>query len=240
MRTDPTATPRYREIHDALRQRIVSGTWAPGYKLPPEPELARTFGCARMTISKAIGALAERGFVVRRRRAGTVVSVPRMQESVLEIHDIEAEIIAAGHEYRFERIVLQARRATKRDAAALKVAERTPVLAVTGVHRADGTVHALEDRLINLESVPDAADEPFTQISPGRWLLTRMPWTDAEHQISALNSDRVTARRLEIANNKACLCIERRTWLDEQRITYVRLVYPCDQHRLVGRFQRGK
>ncbi len=192
-----------------------------------------------MTISKAIGALAERGFVVRRRRAGTVVSVPRMQESVLEIHDIEAEIIAAGHEYRFERIVLQRRRATKRDAAALKVGANTQVIAVTGVHRAGGIAHALEERLINLDCVPDAARERFTEISPGRWLLTRMPWTDAEHLISAMNADLVTARRLEIADNKACLCIERRTWLDDRRITYVRLVYPCDQHRLIGRFQRG-
>jgi GntR family histidine utilization transcriptional repressor len=192
-----------------------------------------------MTISKAIGALAERGFVVRRRRAGTVVSVPRMQESVLEIHDIEAEIVAAGHEYRFERLVLQTRRATKSDAAALKIAANTRVLAVSGVHRAGGVAHALEERLINLDSVPDAAQERFTDVSPGRWLLTRMPWTDAEHQISAVNADRATAQRLEIADGKACLCIERRTWLDEQRITYVRLMYPCDQHRLIGRFQRA-
>jgi GntR family histidine utilization transcriptional repressor len=238
MRSNPTATPRYREIHDALRQQIVSGIWPAGYKLPSEHELAREFDCARMTIGKALGALAERGFVTRRRRAGTVVSAPRPQQSVLEIHDIETEVVAVGQEYRYERRTREIRSATPADAEALGVAAGTAVLLVTGLHRADGRPHALEWRLINLESVPGARQERFTAISPGRWLLARIPWTDAEHQISALNADRKMSQALEIAKNTACLCIERRTWLEKQRITYVRLIYPCDQHRLIARFQQ--
>jgi len=230
--------PRYREIHDVLRQKIICGAWPPGHKLPTEHELARTFDCARMTVSKAIGALADRGLVTRRRRGGTTVTVPRMQETVLEIHDIEAEIRASGHDYRFERLGHQIRRATLSDATALNVRPATPVLAVSGLHRADSAAHALEERLINLEVVPDARRERFTRVSPGRWLLARIPWTDAEHQVSALNADRTIAKRLEIARHKACLCIERRTWLERQRITYVRLIYPCDQHRLIARFRQ--
>ncbi len=239
-RNEPEVLPRYREIHDALRRRIVSGAWAPGHKLPSEHELAEKFGCARMTVSKALGALAERGLIKRRRRAGTVVAAPREQETVLEIHDIEAEILAAGHHYRFELFERQVRRATEADAQALDVKAGSSVLALTGLHRADGNAHALEERLINLAAVPEARKEPFAKISPGRWLLARIPWTDAEHQISALNADRTTAARLEIARAKACLSIERRTWLDGKRITYVRLIYPCDQHRLVARFLKAR
>jgi GntR family transcriptional regulator, histidine utilization repressor len=238
MRSNSTVTPRYREIHDALRQQIVSGIWPAGYKLPSEHELAREFDCARMTIGKALGALAERGFVIRRRRTGTIVSAPRPQQSVLEIHDIEAEVLATGQEYRYERSTREIRSATPADAEALDVPAGTSVLLVTGLHRADDRPHALERRLINLESVPSARQERFTDVSPGRWLLARIPWTDAEHQISALNADRKMSQALEIAKNTACLCIERRTWLEEQRITHVRLIYPCDQHRLIARFQQ--
>ena len=35
----------------------------------------------------------------------------------------------------------------------------------------------------------------------------------------------------------ACLRLERRTWRGAQSITWVRLTYPGDQHRLVGRFR---
>ena len=234
---DPVSTPRYREIHDALRAKIVSGAWPPGFKLPSEPELARSFDCARMTLGKALSALADKGFITRRRRAGTTVNAPRPQESVLEIHDIEAEVRATGHEYRYECLERAARPATADDAALLNVAIGTPVLGLAGLHRTDGRPHALEERLINLKAVPDARRERFSRISPGGWLLSRIPWTEAEHQISALNATGVIAERLEIARHKACLCIERRTWHQGQRITYVRLIYPCDQHRLVARFR---
>ena len=242
MQTDstsaPASQPRYQVIHEALRRKIISGEWPPGYKLPSEPELAHAFDCARMTVSRAIGELANRGLVVRRRRAGTTVNVPRMQETVLEIHDIEAEIVAAGHAYQFERFTLEIRGATASDAAALNVAVNARLLAVVGLHRADGRPHALEERLINLGAVPDATRQKFLQISPGRWLLARVPWTDAEHQISALNSDRIIAQRLEIAHKTACLCIERRTRLNKEPVTYVRLIYPCTQHRLIAHFER--
>ena len=235
--SDAVATPRYREIHAALRAKIVSGTWPPGFKLPSEPELARTFDCARMTIGKALSALADKGFITRRRRAGTTVNAPRPQETVLEIHDIEAEVRAAGHEYRYECLARRARPAGADDVAVLGVPIGTPVLEITGLHRADGRPHALEERLINLQAVPDARRERFTRVSPGGWLLSRIPWTEAEHQISALNASNEIAQRLEIARRKACLCIERRTWCQGERVTYVRLIYPCDHHRLVASFQ---
>ena len=238
--SDAGALPRYREIYDALRQKIVSGVWPAGHKLPSEHELARTFGCARMTISKALGALAEQRLITRRRRAGTTVSAPRPQESVLEIHDIEAELVAAGSTYDYECLDRRVRPATADDAGALGVTAGTPVLSLIGLHRADGRPHALEERLINLRAVPEARRERFSRTSPGRWLLQRIPWTDAEHQICALNADASIARRLEIPRHRACLCIERNTWLDEQRITHVRLIYPCDQHRLVARFRQQR
>lgn len=237
---DPGSLPRYREIREALRQRIVSGAWAPGHKLPSEPELAKSFGCARMTISKALGELVEQRLITRRRRAGTTVNAPRSQESVLEIHDIEAELVTAGSAYEYACLNREVRPASADDAAELGVAQGTPVLSLTGLHRADGRPHALEERLINLRAVPEARRERFVRISPGRWLLRRVPWTNAEHQISALNADAAIARRLEIPRRKACLCIERNTWLDQERITRVRVIYPCDQHRLVARFRHKR
>jgi GntR family histidine utilization transcriptional repressor len=229
--------PRSREIYDALRQKIVSGEWPAGHRLPSEHELARAFGCARMTIGKALGALAEQRLVTRRRRAGTTVNMPRPQESVLEIHDIEAELLAAGIPYAYESLARRIRRATAGDAATLGVPLGTPVLALTGLHRASGRPHALEERLINLRAVPEARTERFTTISPGRWLLQRIPWTEAEHQIGALNADADIARWLAIRRDTACLAIERNTWRDAQRITHVRVIYPCGEHRLVARFR---
>jgi GntR family histidine utilization transcriptional repressor len=190
-----------------------------------------------MTVSKAIGSLVEKGLVVRRRRAGTTVAAPRSQETVLEIHDIQAEVQAGGRLYRFD---IQARRqakATREEAEKLGAPAGTPALAVSCVHLADSVPYALEERLINLEAVPEAGAEMFRDVPPGSWLLHKIPWNEAEHRIFAVNADAATARVLKIRRNAACLCIERRTRRDNQNVTYVRLIYPSDQHALVARFQ---
>lgn len=229
--------PRYQEIQNHLKAQILSGVWAPGYKVPSEHELAAQFGCARMTVSKAIGSLVEKGLVVRRRRAGTVVAAPRSQETVLEIHDIQAEVLAGGRLYRFEIQSRKAGRATREEAERLGAEAGTPVLSISCVHWADAAPYAYEERLINLLAVPEAREEMFHDVPPGSWLLAKIPWNEAEHRIFAQGADAATARVLKIRRNAACLCIERRTRRDSHNVTYVRLTYPGDQHTLVARFQ---
>jgi GntR family histidine utilization transcriptional repressor len=78
---------------------------------------------------------------------------------------------------------------------------------------------------------------PFDEIPPGSWLLQEAPWTEAEHQIDAVNVDEEVAGLLRIAPASACLRMERRTWRGPVSVTWVRLTFPGDQHRLVGRFR---
>ena len=199
--------------------------------------MALEFGCARMTLGRAIGALVEAGLLVRRRRAGTFVAAPRVEETVLEIHDMAAEVKASGRQYGFERQARRIRRATASDAQRLDIGVGAPILSITGVHRANGAPIAVEERLINLETVPQARAEPFVDAPPGSWLLHEVPWTEAEHQIGAVNADPEACALLDISPDAACLRIERRTWRGGASVTWVRLTFPGDQHRLVGRFR---
>jgi len=231
------AAPRYLEIQHILKAAIVSGEWPPGRKLPSEPELAEHFGCARMTVGRAIGALVEAGLLVRRRRAGTFVAMPRAEETVLEIHDIAADVRASGRQYAFERQARRVRSATPTDALRLDSEAGTPVLFVCGLHRADGAPFALEERLINLEVVPQARSQVFDDTPPGSWLLEEVPWTEAEHQIEAVSAQGAASELLGLDPTAACLRVERRTWRGEDSVTWVRLTFPGDQHRLVGRFR---
>lgn len=236
-KTISESLPRYLEIQNHLKSQILSGAWGPGTKVPSEHALAAQFDCARMTVSKAIGTLVEKGLVVRRRRAGTIVAAPRSQETVLEIHDIQAEVQAGGRGYRFDILSRRVGKATREEAEKLGAELGTPVLAITCVHWADTMPYALEERLINLNAVPEAEGEMFRDVPPGSWLLAKIPWNEAEHRIFAVSADAATARVLKIRRNAPCLCIERRTRRDVHNVTYVRLIYPGEQHVLVARFQ---
>jgi len=235
------AVSLHQRIHDDIRNRILSGEWMPGHRIASEHALMADYACSRMTVNKALTQLANAGLVERRRRAGTFVARPHphLEQVALQIADIEAEVRARGLDYRFELLQRQLRgpRAGHVDEQAL--AESGRILALDSRHLADGQPFALERRLIDPLAVPAAVEQDFTAQAPGSWLLRHVPWTRAEHRISAINADLAQARLLDVADGTACLVIERRTWRGEQPVTWVRQVFLGNFYDLVARFTPG-
>jgi GntR family histidine utilization transcriptional repressor len=228
--------PLHQRIRADIEARILSGEWQPGHRIPYEHELMAAYGCARMTVSKAIAALAEAGLIERRRRAGSFVRRPAGQSAMLSIPDIKAEIEGRGEPYRYAILSRTRRPAEARDAERIDRPEGAPLLAVTCVHYAADAPFAYEDRLISLDGVPEAAEEDFATEPPGTWLLHHEPWHEAEHRITARNADAAMARLLGIPTGAACIVVDRRTWRSQQVLTAVRLWYAGDRQELVARF----
>lgn len=226
----------HQRIRADIEQRILSGEWGPGHRIPFEHELMVEYDCARMTVNKALSALTHVGLIERRRHVGSFVRRPTAQLAVVAIPDIEAEIVARGQQYRYEMLGRRKRRVSKQDRDLLKLGPRATVLAVSCLHYADARPAALEDRLIVLDEVPDAERADFAIEPPGGWLLRHIPWHVAEHQITALNAPDEVAALLEIEAGKACLVVDRQTWRMGAPITCVRLWFPGDLQRLVARF----
>ena len=83
-------------LHDRIRRdiekRILAGEWRPGHRIPYEHELMADYGCARMTVNRAVSALVQAGLIARRKRAGSFVAAPRFARAALAIPDIRNEI----------------------------------------------------------------------------------------------------------------------------------------------------
>ncbi|HRJ70086.1 MAG TPA: histidine utilization repressor [Beijerinckiaceae bacterium] len=231
--------PRYLEIQRDLQDRIASGEWPPGHRVPPEHELQARYGCSRMTVNKALSTLAGVGLIERRRRSGSFVAAPKSQQTILKIHDIKAEIAASGRPYRFSILSRTRRRMSADDATRLGIAQDGEVEALDVIHFAGETPFVMEERLINLKVAPGARGESFVDSPPGTWLLNLVPWTDAEHIIRAEPVSGPMALRLAMSSRGACLVIERRTWQAGEAITWVKLTYPGERHRLTSRFSPG-
>ncbi len=100
---------------DVLLERIRSGEWRLGEKLPGETTLAPQLGVGRSTVREAIRQLAGRGVVDSRQGAGVFVmalDAPEDWDAVLRRADIVA--------------VIEARIAIETEAAALAAERRTP------------------------------------------------------------------------------------------------------------------
>lgn len=231
-----TAMPLHERIRTDIESRILSGELGPGDKIPSEVELMETYGCARMTVSKALSVLSGAGLLVRRKRAGTVVAHRRTESMVLDVPDLAVEIARRNRTYGYRLIERRIRRPAKDDADEISLAGAGRLLCLVGVHLADGSPFAYEERLISLAAVPQIEAENFSSLSPGSWLLHHIPWTEAEHRIGAAGADADVASRLGVAIGSACLTVERRTWRGGERITLVRQKFLAGHYELIARF----
>jgi len=224
-------------IRRDIEADIRAGHLRPGAKIAFEHELMAQYDCSRMTVNKALSALSAAGLIERRKRAGSFVRSPRIDSTVLNIPDIQIDITSRGEVYRFE-LLTRSLRSTRSEAESELAGPDGRVLALTGLHYASEAPLALEERLINLTAAPQAEAYDFSTQSPGHWLLEAIPWTQAENQISASGADAITARRLKIQRETACLVIERRTWRGDDQITWVRLIHDAGRYGLSAYFDR--
>lgn len=230
------SVPLHERIRRDVEQDILAGRLPPGTRIPTEQALMQHYGCARMTVNKALSALAAAGLVERRRRAGSFVARPRVHAMVLDIPDLAAELAERGqsHEYRLlRRRISNGTGGSEMDAAG-------PTLALHGIHLAEGIPLAVEHRLVRLDAVPEIAYIDFSHQTPGTWLLAHVPWTDAETRISAESADANAAQLLAVAIGTACLVVDRRTWRAEEPVTKVRQVFLGTAYDLVARFGHPK
>jgi GntR family histidine utilization transcriptional repressor len=223
-------------IRGDIEARIRSGDWPPGHRLPTEHALVAEYACARMTVNKAMGALATAGLIERRNRAGSFVAHPQVHAAVLEIPDLRAVIEARGETYAYQGLGRTTRRLDLADADEAALGAPGEALALEGLHIAHGAPFALERRVIALAAVPAAATVNFGEVAPGSWLLRQVPWTEAEHRITAVNPTRAEARRLAVGRSAACLQVKRWTWRQGQGITFVTQLFPGGAYDLVARF----
>ncbi|WP_320200259.1 histidine utilization repressor [Agrobacterium sp. rho-13.3] len=226
----------HERITSEVEGRILSGEWPPGHRIPFEYELTEEYSCSRMTVNKALGELVKKGLIERRRRSGSFVTQPHAQSAVLEIHDIQREVQALGLTYAYRLDSREVRKSTAEDRVMLEVKAGAQVLALTCRHFTGDVPFCLEERVINVSSVPEARDADFSIVGPGSWLLKMVPWSAAEHRIRAVSADRRVAESLAIPTGTACLVIERRTWNGQTYITHVKVTYPGDRHELVAQF----
>jgi len=114
---DPASgVPAWRQLADALRDRIAAGEWPPGARLPSETRLTQEYALGRTTVRRAVAALRAEGVVEVQHGWGTRVPSAR------EVERVTAE----------PGSVITTRMPTPQERAVLAVPDGVPMLVVTG------------------------------------------------------------------------------------------------------------
>jgi GntR family transcriptional regulator len=133
------ARPLTEQARDALLGAIRTGRFAGG-RLPPEAELAESFGVSRTTIRGALQSLAADGLISRQRRNGTFVNAHLLRASMRlnRLVPFTALIKQLGYEPSVDAQTRRVEAAGPEVAEALGVDADAECLVVGRVLRADG------------------------------------------------------------------------------------------------------
>lgn len=200
----------WQEVQTEALRRIQAREWPPGGLIPGEVALAREFGCARATVNRALRALAEDGWLERRRRAGTRVALSPLRRAQMSVAVLRQEVEALGKIYEHKL---------------LHRSQAQNLLGLHSLHLADNTPYAVEQRDIDLTHVPDAETIDFTTISANEWLVQNAPFDHGTMEYLSEAATDFEATHLNCATGTALLILRRETFSEAGRITQVRLAY---------------
>ncbi len=134
--TETTISPLEREqrLYERVAEKIIdmisSGAWKPGFRLPPERELAESFGVSRTVVREAVKALEARGILESTTGSGVSVRladvgmVSRSLETYMQLSskpvDFEIRLNEVRRVLEVELVALAAIRATPKQVAQLR------------------------------------------------------------------------------------------------------------------------
>jgi GntR family transcriptional regulator, histidine utilization repressor len=215
----------FRDIKREVFKRIRSDDWGPGTLLPGEVELAAEFGCARATVNRAMQELSDDGIIERRRKGGSRVKLAPARQVTFQIPLVRAEVEAGGARYRYALISSAVVKVPRWLQTRLSLAADTRARHVKCMHYADEAPFQFEDRWISLTAVPRAEDADFSATGPNEWLVSEVPYTNAEVRFTAAAATGPVARHLVSKEGEPIFMAERTTWLSGAPVTNVRLYF---------------
>jgi GntR family transcriptional regulator len=95
---DAIETSKTHRLYLLLKERIVSGAFRSGERLPSEPNLAATHALSRVTVRRALDGLSRDGLITRQPGAGTFVNVARTHAPLIaDLSNMLTHLKAMGH-----------------------------------------------------------------------------------------------------------------------------------------------
>ncbi|AQU88726.1 histidine utilization repressor [Komagataeibacter nataicola] len=230
-------TARYEQVKLYIIERIETGEWAIGHRLPSESELVELLGVSRMTVHRALRELTAEGLVTRAQGVGTFVAEPAQRVELLELRDIADDIASNGHEHTTRIITLDTIRANSDLATAFEQRPGARLFHSIIVHYEDDTPLQVEERFVSPHFAPDYLDQDFSLTHPHRHLSGISHPEEIEHVVFAVTPSLDICTLLELDEPEACLQLMRRTWVEGRVVMKGIFTYSGSRFSFVGRYR---
>ena len=200
--------PAYLTIVDTLSERISTGVYAPGTRLPSSPQLCAEFGVSPMTVRRALTNLKDQGQISCFQGRGSFVRSPDLSRSTFKLASLSGQWLDGSAEIRLLSVAMS--RADGKTATMLGITEGQRVVCLR--------------RLVTSNAEPAMYHSEYVVYDPRRPLLESQLHLTSLHAflesdrgkrfprgeltVRAMNLDRDSAEALGEPEGAAALCLE--------------------------------
>lgn len=233
--------PRYVQLRRRLAKGVDDGLLAAGSSLPPEREIAVITGLSRVTVRKAIQALADDGIIIQKQGSGSFVatSAPQIEQSLSRLTSFSEDMARRGMTSAsiwLERGIFMP---SPDEVLALALSQDASVSRIARLRTADGKPMAIERASLSTAMLPNplAVETSLYEVLGQSGLRP----VRALQKISAINLQKADAALLEIEAGMAGLKIERTSYLaDGRTVEFTQSIYRGDAYNFVAELRLAK
>jgi GntR family histidine utilization transcriptional repressor len=231
---------RYQQVKNHILERVESGEWAAGHRVPSEHELVRDFGISRMTANRALRELAAEGYLNRVLGVGTFVADAEVHSEVMQIRNIADEIAERGRRHSLKLLKLGRVKATAALGRLFSMAPGATLFRSLVVHNENDIPIQLEDRYVNPAMAPDYLNVDFSKTTSNAYLMQVAPVSKVRHTVEALSPDRDICEQLRIGEGEPCLRLVRLVWSAGVPASCAWLTHPGSRFRMTAEFHPSR
>jgi GntR family transcriptional regulator len=214
-----STVPLYTQIKEAIRAKIIDGTYVGHQQLPSENDMIAAFGVSRITVRQAINDLQKEGLLFKVHGKGTFVALPNVSQELTHLQGFGEAMHRLGHETFSDVFGLKTVKVPGAVRAKLQLDDGSPVTEIRRV------------RYLNRE--PVSIDYSWVRHDVGARLTEknlrekdlfsllenelRQPLHSADVEIDATAATNDVATRLKVAPGSPILRIERLTYAQGEK-----------------------
>ncbi|MCH3942222.1 MAG: GntR family transcriptional regulator [Atopobiaceae bacterium] len=190
----------YASIGDDLLSKILDGTYELGQTIPTEMELAASYGVSRSTIRQALQSLVSTGYLEKRKRRGTIVTRPKVDQSfAMGIASFEDDMRRLGRSASTNVIALKRTGAQGEVADALGLPQGQEVYKLVRLRSVDGQPNVFVESYVPALPYPglDEVDLERTSLYDAMDGCGR-PVATARRRLEVTKADATTAALLDV------------------------------------------
>ena len=206
--------PLYHQVMEILEEKIATGEWRDGDRLPTESELASQFNISNITVKRAVLELVDKGLLYRQRGKGTFVA-PQIKEG----DTYKLLTFGSEAEYPHKTIEFSIQEAGKQVSKLLNIKEKDSIVKVLRLKMEDDKPIGVEYTYLNHQLCPSITQTMIeNQLFYNVLKMQNIRLGKAKIHFSAIFASEEEARLLEVEKGTPLISVKRITTTESREM----------------------